>query len=284
MIDKKSFLLGVLTGAVVVGVIGGTVCGVWYYNNYYMADADADYEISLDDLENGELAVTGEESDALAGDEAPEAQTVLSESGNPIIMDVSEKVKIEIPAPEGYKLDEEYASGYAAEFVSEKDETYISCSIDDYTAEEMKSYYDDIIEFIKADEDGTYKDINISETKTKEINGYTVNYMEFSYTIVGDATYVEYCAYVMLGDSKEYICSIYGKKDQISEDLIELGFKNVKLPVGEVPADAQTTKDEAGEGDTTEDNAAEDDTSEGEAAEDGTADDQTASEDDTANE
>ncbi len=208
MINKKSFLLGMLAGALSIVIIGGiVVTGINFYENR---------EVAYDVAEEDEVI--------------EESAGVFADSGNPIITDQDEKYKIEVLAPEGYLVGEDYESAYGTEYYNEDQSIRIEYSIENNMAEDMQSYYEFEQELFATSTEATYSNVSTTEINTMEVNGYTVNYLSLSYTYEESENYTEYCAYVMLDDSTQYMCNIYGTTGDIKEELIKECF-NAQLPV-----------------------------------------------------
>lgn len=214
IMNKKSFWIGVLTGVVAILAIEGVVIGGRAF--YYMKD-----ESQLSD-------VTYEEGQE---DEVIEASSgVFAENGNAIITDVDNSIKIEVLPPSGYNLSKDFESAYDAEYYNEDKTIRLIYSIENNTAQEMESYYEFEKEIIAASEDVSYSNIETSEVKTLEVNGYQVNYISLSYTYEETENYIEYCAYVMLDDSTQFMCNIYGTAENVNEEIIKGCFES-QIPV-----------------------------------------------------
>lgn len=212
MKNKKSFLIGALTGALTLLAVEGAILGgrALYYWNDESGLSDVIYEDDEDVME----ASTG----------------VFADNGNPIITDVDENFKIEVVPPSGYTFSEDYESAYGAEFYNEAQTIRLEYSIENNTAEEMESYYEFEQEFFAASEDVSYTNVATSEVKTIEVNGYEVNYLSLSYTYDESENYVEYCAYVMLDDATEFMCTIYARAEDVNEDIIKECFES-QIPI-----------------------------------------------------
>lgn len=214
MMNKKSFLIGVATGVLALAAIEGIAIGgrALYVMNSESQLSDVVYDPEEDD------------------DYIEESTGVFADNGNPIITDVDEKFKIEVVPPSGYTFVEDYESAYGADFMNEDQSIGLSYSIDNYTMEEMQSYYEFEIEFFAASEDVTYTNVSSSDVITMKVNDYDVNYISLSYTYDESEDYIEYCAYVMLDDATEFMCTIYGLADDINEDMIKACFDS-QIPV-----------------------------------------------------
>jgi 3-phenylpropionate/cinnamic acid dioxygenase small subunit len=94
----------------------------------------------------------------------------------------------------------------------------------------MHSYYEFENKFFETSKDVSYTNVSTSEVKSMEVNGYQVNYISLSYTYDETENYTEYCAYVMLNDETEFMCSIYARSDDINEDIIKDCFAS-QIPV-----------------------------------------------------
>jgi hypothetical protein len=212
MIDKKSFLVGMLSGALSLAAIGGIIVGGINFYEYSENNSEAAYDV----VEEDEVIV--------------ESAGVFADSGNPIIIDQEEKYKVEIIGPTGYRVGEDYESAYGMEYYNEDQSIRIEYSIENNMAEDMESYYEFETTLFETYSDGTYSNITTSEIKTMEVNGYTVNYLSLSYTYEETENYTEYCAYVMLDDSTQFMCNIYGTTGEVNEELIKECFK-AQLPI-----------------------------------------------------
>lgn len=212
--NKKSFWIGVLTGAVAILAIEGVVIGGRAL--YYMKDESQLSDVVYDDVPDDEVI------EASSG--------VFADNGNAIITDVDESIKIEVVPPSGYIHSKEYESAYDAEYYNEANTIRVSYSIENNTAQEMESFYEFEKEIIAASEDVSYTNIATSEVKTFEVNGYQVNYISLSYTYEETENYVEYCAYVMIDDATQFMCNIYGAAENVNEDIIKECFES-QIPV-----------------------------------------------------
>lgn len=212
MSNKKTFLLGALTGALsmvliaVVAIVGKNV-----YEN-----VQDNTEVAYDE---------GQDDEKIA-----ESTGVYAENGNPILTDADEKFKIEVIAPEGFSVGQDYESAYDTEFYNADQSIRIEYSIQNNMAADMASFYEFDKQYYETAEDGKYTNITSTEVKTMEVGGYTVNYLSLSYTYNETENYTEYCAYVMLDDTTEFMCSISGDTGSVSEELIKECFKS-QLPV-----------------------------------------------------
>jgi len=212
MSNKKIFLLGMLTGAVSLAAIGGIVLGAKSIYENVIVNQEVAYDEGEDD------------------EEIVESAGVYADNGNPIVTDVDSKYTVEVVPPQGFTVGQDYESAYGTEFYNQDKSVRIEYSIENNTAEEMQSYYEFDKEYFETSKDGAYTNVTTSEVSTIEVNGYTVNYLSLSYTYNETENDVEYCAYVMLDDSTQFMCSIYGKMDAVNEDLIKECFQ-AKLPV-----------------------------------------------------
>lgn len=212
MSNKKSFLLGVLTGVLSLAImIGIVVVGKNFYENT---------------IYNNEVAYDEGEDD----EEIVESAGVFADNGNPVLTDAQEKYKIEVIPPTGFIIGEDYESAYETEFYNENQTLRLIYSIESYTADEMSSYYEFSKESFASAEDGQYSNVSTTEIKTIEANGYTVNYLSLSYTYNETENYTEYCAYVMIDEATEYMCNIDGVTGEVSEEIIKECF-GAQLPV-----------------------------------------------------
>ncbi|MBA4686377.1 MAG: hypothetical protein H2184_04420 [Candidatus Galacturonibacter soehngenii] len=212
--NKKSFWIGVLTGVIALIAIEGAVIGGRAL--FYMKD-----ESQLSD-------VTYEEGQE---DEVIEASSgVFAENGNAIITDAEEGIKIEVVPPSGYTQSKDYESAFDAEYYNEDKTIRINYSIENHTEQEMESYYEFEKEIIATSKDVSYTNIATSDVKTLEVNGYKVNYISLSYTYEETENYIEYCAYVMIDDSTQFMCNIYGTAETVKEDIIKECFGS-QIPV-----------------------------------------------------
>lgn len=211
MINKKSFLLGMLTGALSLVLIGGIiVIGLNFYDD--RNSSDITYDVAQED------------------EVIEESAGVFADSGNPIITDQEEKYKIEIIPPAGYSVGVDYESAFGMEYYNEDQSIRLEYSIESNMAEDMQSYYEFETQLFETSTDVTYSNVSTTEIRTMEVNGYMVNYLSLSYTYEESENYTEYCAYVMLDDSTQYMCNIYGTTGDITEDLIKECF-NAQLPI-----------------------------------------------------
>lgn len=212
--NKKTFLMGMLTGALALGAVEGAAIGI---NTLYEKYSDGEFT---------DASVAEEEDEEAVKD----ATAVYAESGNPIIKDTENTVQIEVIPPSGYTISKDYEGAYGAEFDNEDQTKRLEYSIENYTADEMQSYYEFQKELFNSSTDVNYTNVATSEVKTVEVNGYQVNYISLSYTLNGTEDYIEYCAYVMLNDEMEFMCNIYSNTNDINEDMIKECF-NSQIPV-----------------------------------------------------
>jgi len=182
MSNKKTFLLGVLTGALsIVAIAVIAIVGKNIYEN--VQENEVVYDEGQDD------------------EEIAESAGVFADNGNPILTDVDEKYKIEVIAPEGYSVGQDYESAYDTEFYNADQSIRIEYSIQNNMAEDMAAYYEFDKQYYETAEDGKYTNITSTDVNTMEVNGYTVNYLSLSYTYNETENNTEYCAYVMLDDT-----------------------------------------------------------------------------------
>lgn len=212
MSNKKTFLLGVLTGALSILLIGViAIVGKNVYENVQESK-----EVAYDEGQDDEEIV--------------ETTGVYADNGNPILTDVDENYKVEVIAPEGYVVGKDYESAYDTEFYNADQSIRIEYSIQNYMTEDMASFYEFDKQYYETAEDGKYTNVASTDISTMAVNGYTVNYLSLSYTYNETENYTEYCAYVMLDDTTEFMCNISGKTGDVSEELIKECF-NAQLPV-----------------------------------------------------
>jgi hypothetical protein len=212
MSSKKIFLLGMLAGAACLLALGGIGLGAKHIYESMEEKQEVPYAETTDD------------------DTVVESAGVFADNGNPVIADVDGKYKIEVVAPTGYSVGKDYESSYGTEFYNADQSIRMEYSIENNTEEEMQSYYEFDKEYFETSKDGEYTNVAISDTQTMEVNGYTVNYTALSYTYKETENDVEYCAYVMLDDATQFMCTIYGKADAVNQDLIKECF-STKLPI-----------------------------------------------------
>jgi hypothetical protein len=212
MSSKKTFLLGVLTGALsIIAIAVIAIVGKNVYENV-QESSQAAYDEGQDD------------------DKIVESTGVYAANGNPILTDADEKYKIEVIAPDGYTVGQDYESAYDTEFYNADQSIRIEYSIQNNMAEDMLSFYEFDKQYYETAEDGKYTNVSSTEVNTMEVNGYKVNYLSLSYTYNETENNTEYCAYVMLDDTTEFMCNISGKTGEVSEEMIKECFK-AQLPV-----------------------------------------------------
>lgn len=211
MNNKKLFLLGMLTGALSLSVIGGiVVAGLNFYD-------DRTNSVVITDVAEEE-------------EEINESSAVFADNGNPVLTDLDKKYNIEVVLPEGYSVGGDYESAYSTECYNQNQTIRIEYTIENYTAEEMQSFYEFDKEGRENSPDGKYSNIVTTPINTMEVNGLKVNYLSLSYTYNETESHTEYCAYVMLDDSTEFMCNISGMTGDINEEMIKDCF-NSQLPV-----------------------------------------------------
>jgi hypothetical protein len=211
MSNKKLFLLGMLTGAISLAALGGIVMVGLHF-----------YEIREDSAVIHDVAEEEEE--------IQESTAVFADSGNPVLTDGDKKYNIEVVLPEGFSVGGDYESAYSTECYNENQSVRIEYTIETYTAEEMQSFYEFDKGYYENSADGKYSNVSSTPVSAMDVNGYAVNYLSMSYTYDGSESHIEYCAYVMLDDATEFMCTIAGKTADVSEEMIQNCF-NSKLPV-----------------------------------------------------
>ncbi|MFA9375949.1 MAG: hypothetical protein ACERKZ_04255 [Lachnotalea sp.] len=212
MSNKKSFLLGVLTGVLALALLIGFVIGGMKIYETVVENREIAYDEGKDD------------------EEIVESTGVFADTGNAIITDIDEIYNIEIIPPSGFTVGEDYESAYEMEYYNEDQTQRLDYSIENYTLDEMQSYYEFDKEQYENSNDGFYSNVATTELQTLEANGYTVNYVSLSYTYNETENYTQYCAFVMLTDSTEFMCNISGEAGDVNEAVVQECFES-QLPV-----------------------------------------------------
>ncbi|WP_143452684.1 hypothetical protein [Konateibacter massiliensis] len=214
MKDKKTFLIGALSGALVLAAVEGLVVGGMAVYNYYSEEAfEASFEESVED----ELV--------------EESAGVFADNGNAIIKSTDDAIQIEVIPPSGFVMQADYESAYGAGYVNADESVRVEYYIENYTLDEMNSFYE-FEKGIFASDPDTYTNVSDEAVQTMEVNGYQVNYVSLSYTYDGTENYTEYCAFVMIDEVTEYMCNIYTTTGAAGEELIKECFHS-QIPVAQ---------------------------------------------------